>query len=225
MDPLFAIPIAIGGGLLLWTACSLATGRFAVENARYNFLRSYPGFEVRSAPPHVVASLTYESADMKAASSGAFRPLAKFIFGGNRARAGPGSESIAMTSPVQILPSAGGGAHVVSFVLPAKYTAVEQVPLPLDARVRVELVPRGFTAVRPLRATLGERMSSARFRDESAALLRDVAAAGLRVGAEPPKQLSYDPPWTPFFLMRNEVSVGLQDSEGEGAGGGYAPPG
>ena len=222
MDPLYSIPIAIGGGLLLWTACSLATGRFAVENARYSVMRSFPGFEVRSSPPHVVASFTYASADMKAASSGAFRPLAGFIFGGNRARGGLGSESIAMTSPVQILPTGGGATHVVSFVLPSKYSAVEQVPMPMDDRVRVELVPRGFSAVRPLRATLGERLSSARFREESAALLRDVAAAGLRVGAEPPKQLSYDPPWTPFFLMRNEVSVGLE--EGEGASG-YAPPG
>jgi hypothetical protein len=219
MEPLYSIPIVIGGVLLLWSACSLATGRHAVENARYTVARSYPSFEVRSFPAHIVASFHYNSADMRVASSGAFRPLAGFIFGGNRARGGAGSESIAMTSPVVIAPQ--GGAHLVSFVLPSKFTSVDQVPLPLDERVRVALVPRGFSAVRPLRVTLGERLSSERFREEAAALLRDVTAAGLRVGPEPPKQLSYDPPWTPFFLQRNEVSVGLEDGD---PGAAYEPP-
>jgi hypothetical protein len=221
MDPLYSIPIIIGGTFLLWSACSLATGRFSVENARYTVARSYPGFEVRSFPPHVTASLTFNSGDMRVASSGAFRPLAGFIFGGNRARGGGGAESIAMTSPVIVAPS-GSSSHVVSFVLPAKFTAVEQVPLPLDDRVRVALAPRGFAAVRPLRVSLGERLSGERFRAEAAALLRDVAAAGLRVGPEPPKQLSYDPPWTPFWMQRNEVSVGLE--EGDTDAGAYQPP-
>jgi hypothetical protein len=218
MNAYYAIPIAIGGGILLWSACSLATGRFSVENAHYSVIRSYPTFEVRAYGAHVTASFQHSSGDMRVASSGAFRPLAGFIFGKNRARGATAStsESIAMTSPVQILPA--GSAHVVSFVLPAKYRTVEQVPLPLDDRVRVALVPRGFSAVRPLRVTLGERLSSERFREEAAALLRDVAAAGLRVGSEPPKQLSYDPPWTPFFMQRNEVSVALEEGDGEPPG-------
>jgi len=214
MDPLYTIPIVVCGGLVLWSACSIATGRHAVENARYTVARTYPGFEVRSHPSHVIASYNYNSPDMKAASSGAFRSLAGFIFGGNRARTGSGSQSISMTSPVQIQPN-GESSHLVSFVLPSKFSSVDQVPLPLDDRVKLVLIPRGFSAVRSLKMTLGERLSSEKFKQEAAALLRDVSAAGLRLGSEPPTQLSYDPPWTPFFLQRNEVSVGLEDGDGD----------
>ena len=205
MEAAWAVPTAIGGALVLWSLGAACTGRFAVENARYTVIKAHPTFEVRAHPPHVIASIVTPEAAMKSASSSAFRSLAGFIFGRNEQ-----SSSIAMTSPVTISPGAAG--HTVWFVLPAKYHAVEEVPAPLDRRVLLSLVPRGLSAVRPLRATWGERLDSARFREEAAALLRDVGARGLRVPqGEVPRQLAYDPPWTPFWMRRDEVSVAVEE--------------
>jgi hypothetical protein len=207
MDNLWILAPVLGGGLLLWTLGAAATGRHAVENARYTVLKRHASFELRSHPAHVTASFSTSERTMKAAGSVSFRFLAGFIFGKNEQ-----SASIAMTSPVGLAPTSEG--HTVTFVLPSKFSSLEQVPAPLDSRVRLALVPAGLSAVRRLHITWRERLDNVRFREEAAALLRDVEAAGLRpaAGAQP-LQLSYDPPWCPFWMRRDEVSVPLESSQ------------
>ena len=214
MTTAWVVPVSIVvGGVALWVGCGLATGRFAVENAHYTVVRrvasaSGGSFEVRSTAAHTVAETRVASPEMDRAGSNAFRVLAGYIFGSNA-----GSEKIAMTSPVQLQPVSG--AHVVSFVLPSRHSTLDSLPRPNDSRVTLRAVPRGLWAVRalPMSSPFARRLDAARFAVAVAALQRDVAAAGLRTavadGAPVVMQLSYDPPWTPFFVARNEVALAL----------------
>ena len=113
-----------------------------------------------------------------------------------------------MTTPVAL--ERGDDGHVVRFFLPPGETAP---PAPLNARVHVRSVPAALMAVRSLPASM-ESLDGARFVAAAAALLRDARGAGLNpVGA--PVQFSYDPPWTPFFMRRNEIAVGVEESSAQ----------
>lgn len=214
----WAVPVGVVlGGVAMWTVFGLATGRYGVENAAYTVIRRVrasstgAAFEVRDCHAHIVAETRVSSGDMEAAGSLGFRSVARYIFGGN-----DNGTSIAMTSPVQLQPAAG--QHVVSFVLPAR-SSLETLPRPSDPRVTLRAVPRSLWAVRalPMRGLFSRRLDSQRFAVAAAALQHDVAAAGLRAaqqdGAPLMRQLSYDPPWTPFFVARNEVALALVDDD------------
>lgn len=133
------IPVGvIGGGIVLWIVGSLLTGRHSVENWKTTSLRKLSnGAELRRVDGHIVAEVLIprsEAGDMRAASSKGFRKVARFIFGGNRGRAGGvtsadplagSSEKIAMTAPVLIGDSAasasaasGGASERVAMTAP-----------------------------------------------------------------------------------------------------------
>lgn len=131
------VPVGvIGGGLALWIIGSLLTGRHSVENWKTTRLKTLTGgAELRKVHAHIVAEVLIprsEAGDMRAASNKGFRKVARFIFGGNRAR-GVGStaadplagsaERIAMTAPVLIgdsaaSASAGGSSERVAMTAP-----------------------------------------------------------------------------------------------------------
>ncbi|MEH6818853.1 MAG: heme-binding protein [Dietzia psychralcaliphila] len=88
---------------------------------------------------------------------------------------------------------------MVAFVLPASLTAAT-APVPTDPRVRVEQVPdRVAAAVR-----YSGRWSESAYRRHLADLEAGIARAGL-VATGPPRYARFDPPFTPWFLRRNEV--------------------
>ena len=168
-------------------------------------------FEVRRYEPRVVAE-TRVVGTRKDADNEGFRRLAGYIFGGNRektkvamtAPVGQRAErrKIAMTAPVG--ERAEGEAWTVSFTMP-KGETLATLPDPEDARVTLRELPESrFAVVR----------FSGRWTDESfaakAAALRtwleqrgEQASGGVEVNR-------YDPPWTPWFLRRNEVWVPLE---------------
>ncbi len=112
-------------------------------------------------------------------------------------------QSIAMTAPVT--QTADGEAWVVRFIMPAQYT-LETLPRPTDARIRIVALPARRVAV--IRFT-GFRTESSMQRQE-AALREAMALRGLQATVgQSPTYAFYDPPWTPFFLRRNEVMVTL----------------
>ena len=108
------------------------------------------------------------------------------------------SQKIAMTVPVV------SSATSMSFVMPQGLTR-DEIPEPLDSRVRISTVPDREVAI-------------IRFRGY--ARKGDVAAAegrlreGLRqAGIEPvgePFLMRYNPPWTPGFMRRNEVGMEIR---------------
>jgi hypothetical protein len=195
-------------------AAVLSVSRAFTPHAAYTVDRVVPGaggaapFELRRYAAHHVAETEIDAGDanpsLRAAGGAGFRHLARYIFGGTA----DGSK-IAMTTPVALAPDAAHAGRVaVRFFLPA---ALAAPPAPLDARVRVRAVPAALVAARAL-PRAAESLDAGALAAAAAALAADAAAAGLRVVDNSAAQLAYDPPWTPFFLRRNEVVVGIHEA-------------
>lgn len=187
------------------------------EQQRYEVVRRYPGFELRHYPAHAVAEVTV-SGSFDAAGSRAFRSLFGYISGQNTSssavamtapvvQAAAPSEKVRMTAPV-VQSEAGEGEYVVAFVLPAAMTA-GSAPVPTDPRVRVRAVPDELAAA--LRFT--GRWSEGAFRRRLGDLRAAVEAAGLQA-VGPPRFARFNPPFTPWFLRRNEVVQGVERPDG-----------
>jgi len=207
-----ALPVALGvcaGAAALWVATAVATGRFAVENARYVVARRAAGFEVRDVPAHWRAEFAVPSGARDAGSAG-FRGLAGYIFGGTAT-----GERIAMTTPVAFSAATAGAPTVVAFVLPAVFDGEHAPPAPRDPRVQLRLVRAARIAAAPLwlrGANAGSALGGERFAAAAAALRAAVSVDGAFEAAGEISQLSYDPPWTPFFMRRDEVVVAVIDA-------------
>lgn len=164
------------------------------EQQPYEVVQRFRDFEVREYPASTVIEVTVRGS-FENAGNRAFGSLFGYISGRNQA-----SQSISMTAPV-LQGTASGGAHAVAFVLPADLPA-DQAPAPNDDSV----------VVRPIAATTTAAISySGRWTQDSydrhcALLLDAVAREGLVTVGEP-RFARYNPPFTPWFLRRNEVLV------------------
>ena len=183
----------------------------AIEEPRHTVVQQLDGAEVREYAPYLVAEVLVRGATADTAGNQGFRLLAGYIFGQNK-----GDRRIAMTAPVTQAPapqkiamtapvtqSSAEGGHVVQFVMPASYT-LETLPEPLDARVMLREVPATRYAV----VQFSGFWSEANYQENLARLTRAVQAAGLRTTGEPIWS-RYDPPWTPWFMRRNEIWLKL----------------
>jgi hypothetical protein len=180
----------------------------AVEEPSFKLKLREGAFEVRDYPARIVAEVTVEG-DQKSAASAGFRVLAGYIFGGNRRRQSlpmtapvaqrQTSQTIAMTAPVA--QTQVGGSWVVQFTMPGDYT-LETLPEPNDQRIR-------------LRRTEAARVAVIRFSglaNPSDVAVQTTALHGFirqrhwrAIG--PDTLAQYDPPWTPWFMRRNEVMI------------------
>ncbi len=164
-------------------------------------------FEVRRYWARIVAE-THVTGDRKQAESEGFRRLAGYIFGGNKATTKMSmtapvgqtadARKIAMTAPVG-QKAEGERSWTVSFTMP-EGEALATLPEPTDARVTLREV---------LPTRVGVLKFSGRWTNESfashAELLRSwLSAQGLRPSGEVEVN-RYDPPWTLWFMRRNEV--------------------
>ena len=159
----------------------------------YDVVRVEDGFELRRYPQHVVAEVTVPGS-FESAGSAAFRSLVSYIGGRNESNTG-----LAMTAPVIQEPNAG--THVVSFVLPEDVVA-GAAPVPTDPSVRVRDVPEAFAAV----ARFSGRWSESSYNERVLKLSESIRAAGLVI-VGPARYARFDPPWTPWFMRRNEVVI------------------
>ena len=179
----------------------------AVEEPPFQSRLRAGAFEVRDYPALVAADVEVDGDQGQAANRG-FRILAGYIFGGNARR-----EPIAMTAPVVLVrtdaptapgfvaPSNGRGRWRVRFFLPHAL-ALETLPRPRDPRIVLARAPASRWAV--VRFSGLAHPAAA---DAKAAELRAwMATRGLPVGG-PPSLAQYDPPWTLWFLRRNEVLI------------------
>lgn len=157
-----------------------AATRAGYETAPYTVLRSDGAFELRDYPELALVATRKDS------ENGSFRRLFRYISGDNAA-----GQKIAMTTPVFMQDDA------MAFVLP---TAV--APAPTSGEVRLEKRPAARVAVHRYS---GLRSPSADA-DALTKLRAWMAQQGLQAGG-PPFRASYDPPWTPGPLRRNEVLV------------------
>jgi hypothetical protein len=180
----------------------------AVEEAAYTVLQRDGEFELRDYAPYVVAE-TVVAGPFARAGNEAFGALFRYISGANRSRrkvamTAPVSQEakgakIAMTAPVGQQPSQGRWA--VSFTMPASWD-LETLPEPADPRVTLRQVPaRRMAATRYSGRWTESSYLRRRMRLESWVRSRGLAIAGDPVWAR------YNPPFTPWFLRRNEILI------------------
>ncbi|MFD2113539.1 SOUL family heme-binding protein [Thiorhodococcus fuscus] len=187
----------------------------AVEEPNYTLVQSDPDFELRRYAPYLVAE-TRVTGDFDSVGNQAFRILAGYIFGDNRSQTklemtapvtqttaeGTG-ERLEMTAPVIQRSDGDGtsGTYVLSFVMPAGYR-LDTLPVPTDPRVTLREEPSRLMAVR----RYSGRWTRSNYLEQESRLLRGIRQAGLQpIGT--PRYARYNPPFTPWFLRRNEVMV------------------
>ena len=176
----------------------------AIDEPSHAVVRSTDVFEVRRYEPYLVAETVVDATPGEAGNQG-FRILAGYIFGGNKgarkiemtAPVAQSSTKIAMTAPVAQSASAGG--YAIQFAMPREWT-LQTLPEPNDARVVLREVPARTVAVIRYSGT-----SSQSLYDENLKKLKDaLEQEGTKWRGEP-MWARYDPPWTPWFLRRNEI--------------------
>ena len=183
----------------------------AVEEPAFKIVQSNGDFEIRDYPALIVAEVTVAGGQKEAASKG-FRLLAGYIFGGNKRR-----DSIAMTAPVQqerrsekiamtapVIQTANADTWTVRFTMPSTYT-LDTLPEPNDTKIQLRRMPAERLAVLRFSGLASEG-------DVAKKTTELVAAAmALHLGTIGPVSLAqYDPPWTPWFMRRNEVMVQVE---------------
>lgn len=178
------------------------------QQQRYEVLAQYPGFEVRRYPAHLIAEVEVGGSFIDAGNR-AFGVLVGYISGRNTSRARVAmtapvlqeraGEPIAMTAPVVQQPTASGGRHAVAFVMPSGYT-LDTLPAPADSRITLREVPAQVAAV----DTFSGRWTEATYLARLDGLRASVARQGFDEAGSP-RFARFDPPWTPWFLRRNEI--------------------
>lgn len=199
--------------LIVW----IAYGYFAVrgvEEPSYRVIEVREEYEIRVYEPMLVAETTVEG-DYRNALNRGFVPLADYIFGNNtakssiamtvpvtEARTEVDSEKLAMTIPV-LEREEGTQMRTIAFVLPASYT-LDTIPQPNNTRVTVRRIPGQTVAVR----AFGWIPTDRRVAEQKSILNQALAHDGIMpVGGV--QSALYNPPWTPPFMLRNEVLVSI----------------
>jgi len=183
----------------------------ATEEPSFKVLEKEGSFELRQYPAYVVAETRVE-AGFTSAGNIAFQRLFGYISGKNvaqqkismtapvtQSRGKAQGEKIAMTAPVAQV--ADGDAYLVAFTLPSTYT-LQTAPKPLDPTVQIRAVPAQLIAC--WRYT--GRWTESNYRDSEKLLREQMAKRGMVANGEP-ILARYNPPFTPWFMRRNEVLV------------------
>lgn len=176
---------------LLWTLWGYLSSR--VEQAQYSVIKKTPDYEIRDYAAHIEAQATVQGSYDDALNEG-FRIIAGYIFGGNIRK-----QSIAMTAPVCV--GDQGDMHTVSFVMPGSYT-LDSLPIPNDPRVKLVSVPERKVAT----LRFSWYRTSARTQAMKEKLLADLKKDGVQAAGDP-LYAGYNAPWTPPWLIRNEILV------------------
>ena len=180
----------------------------AIEEATYNVVKKDDKFEIRDYAPHILAE-TVVKGDLEQAGNKAFNKLFRYISGDNRSR-----DKMAMTAPVsqeaigeKIKMTAPVGQQrvqerwAVSFMMPASYT-LETLPEPEDPDVTFRQVPaRRMAAVRY--SGFWSEKNYLRYKMELESWIHE---RGLTIVGDP-VWARYNPPFTPWFLRRNEILI------------------
>ena len=202
---LFAVLLVILlGGPMIFSSCATV----GIEKLQYDVVQKDGSFQIRQYDPYLVAE-TRVNADFTDSGNVAFRRLFDYISGANRSdqkiamtapvNQQPVSEKIAMTAPVT--QQAAGGEYAVRFVMPDKYT-LETLPQPTNEQVVVKEIDGYQAAVVRYSGTWSKK----RYEAKKTALEEWMAQQNLTAAGEP-IWARYDPPFTLWFLRRNEVII------------------
>jgi len=204
--------------LLLCTLLSLSTLTgiaMATEEPSYRSIVQEAPFEIREYPSLIAAEVTVSGERSEAVSAG-FRLLAGYIFGGNTRKQSIAmtapviqnespNEKIAMTAPVMQSPDPAG--WIIRFIMPASYT-LETLPTPNDPKVRLVSLPPKRLAVVRFSGLVDDNDV-----EQQTAVLRAFIAKQKLTAIGTPSLARYDPPWTLWFLRRNEVMLEVTSAQ------------
>jgi effector-binding domain-containing protein len=192
--------------LVLITIGAVDSG--AIEEAAYKVINADGKFEIRDYTTHILAETVVEG-DFKEAGNVAFKRLFRYISGDNRSR-----DRVAMTAPVsqeskgeKIKMTAPVGQQrlqekwTVSFMMPASYT-LETLPEPEDPMVTLRQVPARRIAVVYYSGFWSEK-NYLRYKLELESWIKEK---GFAIVGDP-IWARYNPPFTPWFLRRNEILI------------------
>jgi hypothetical protein len=166
------------------------------ETIPYEITGKAGEIEFRKYPSIVLATADSDGNDT------GFNLLFAFITGSNHTQ-----HKISMTSPVitsrqiAMMAPVVSDAKSMSFVMPPGQSR-DDIPDPLDSRVRITMLPSREVAVFRFRGYARE--------DEVIAAEERLLDGLKKAAIEPvggPFLMRYNPPWTPGFLRRNEVAV------------------
>ena len=168
-----------------------------LEEPEYEVLSVHKGFEVRKYSKSVQARLLTPGNGWSG-SSGGFRRIAGYIFGGNQS-----NQRIAMTAPVQMWDTDGGS--MMSFTMPSEH-AIEDLPSPKDSEVEIAEVDEYVVAV--LGFSGFSRTSKAK---RLMAKLADMVESEGLTPSGPFVLAVYDNPGTTLpFMRRNEIHLPIE---------------
>jgi effector-binding domain-containing protein len=184
------------------------TSTMAIEQAKYNVIKTDNQFEIREYESHILAE-TFVTGDMDEAGKQAFRRLFRYISGNNQSRQQvemtapvsqqPAGEKIQMTAPVGQRPDNTG--WYVSFMMPDKFS-IQSLPIPEDSTISLREIPQHQIAAVRYSGTWSER----RYLQHKSELIEWINETGLTpIG--PPTWARYNSPFTPWFLRRNEILI------------------
>ena len=188
----------------------------AIEEANYRVIWKTNPFEIRDYAPHIVAETVVEGS-LEEAGSIAFKTLFGYISGNNRSRqkvemTAPVSqqanrEQIKMTAPVGQQPA--GDKWAVSFMMPASYT-LETLPIPENHKVTLRQVPgRRMAVVRYTGFWSEKGYLENKLKLEAWIRENELTTVG------DPTWARYNPPFTPWFLRRNEILIPVAPDENQ----------
>lgn len=180
----------------------------AVEEASYVLISKDKAFEIREYTPHVVAETLVEG-NMQNVSNKAFMKLFRYISGSNVSRS-----KVAMTAPVsqqvkgeKIPMTAPVGQQwvdekwLISFMMPKSYS-LTTLPQPQDTSITLRQVPAQRMAVLRYSGMWNEKNDLSQERELTAWMSKmGLTPIGNTIWAR------YNPPFTPWFLRRNEVMI------------------
>ncbi|WP_390622332.1 SOUL family heme-binding protein [Novipirellula aureliae] len=199
-----SIAVLVLMGVFAWNR----TTRAAYESAEYKVIESDDNFEVREYPDlMLVATSTKIDAQGR---DGSFMKLFRYISGANESE-----QKISMTTPVfmeskPLMENDKTDSEVqMGFVMP-KEVAVEGVPSPTGPDVDVHKRAGGRFAVVRFSGRLNAKLA----KENEAKLRAWMDSKGLVPDDSPEsngvESASYDPPWTPGPMRRNEILIRLK---------------
>ena len=189
--------------LALLTYLTASVPAMSYEEPEYNIVKKTDVYEVRQYKKRTVAEVIYGEED-----SG-FRVLFDYISGSNES-----STNVEMTIPVTqskeidmtlpVTQSAGDGEMSMRFFLPKQYSK-QNAPEPNDERVKIIDLPEGYFAV----ISYSGFTSDSNFEEHHTELKAALDKDGMVITG-PPIKATYNSPFTPPFLRRNEAMYPLE---------------
>jgi hypothetical protein len=180
--------------LMFITFMGASSMSHSIEEPEYELIDTVSKVEIRQYAPSIQA-VTNLAGNKE--SSGGFRRLAGFIFGGN-----DNGQSISMTAPVQ--ETLGVDEPKMAFTMPKEFT-LESLPNPKDSSISLFEVPSRTMAV----VRFSGWATSGKVKRYTKKLKSMLAENGVDVSGEISLN-QYNPPWTLPFMRRNEIMLEIE---------------